>query len=152
MIKNKHIRVIAIVAITLFYFSCNHYDQLTVNNSSNNTSRSHNVGKDCMSCHKKGGGGEGWFNVAGSAFQSNNAAAQNISVKLYTQANGTGNLVKEIQGDLLGNFYTTDIIPFGQGLYPVVEYNGNQHFMSGSITKGACNSCHGISTTKITVN
>jgi hypothetical protein len=56
-----------------------------------------------------------------------------------------------ITGDLLGNFYTTDIQAFGTGLYPTVTYNGNTSFMNSSILQGDCNSCHGISTDKIIV-
>ena len=152
MSKHPHFRFFAVLVILFVYISCNHYDQLTVNNSSNNTSKSHNLGKNCMTCHKQGGEGDGWFNVAGTVYTTNNTGAQNVSVKLYSKPNGEGNLIKEISGDLLGNFYTTDIISFGTGLFPVVEYNGNKSYMSSSIAKGACNSCHGISTSKITID
>jgi hypothetical protein len=152
MLKHRYFRVFAGFTIAFVYYSCNHFDQLTVNNSSHNTSKSHNVGLNCMTCHKKGGGGQGWFYAAGTAFHSNNSGAKNVTVKLFSEPNGGGNLVKEIPGDLLGNFYTTDIMSFGTGLFPVVEYNGVQSFMSSSITIGACNSCHGISTAKITID
>jgi hypothetical protein len=131
---------------------CNHAKMLEENNSSANTSESHNQGQNCMNCHKKGEGGEGWFTVAGTAYQSNGSIAPNVIVRLYTQAGGQGELRKTITGDLLGNFFTTDILGFGNGLYPSVEFGNNVVFMNSTISSGACNSCHGVSTEKIVVN
>lgn len=144
--------IIAIFTAFTVFIACNHAKEGETNNSAANSTRSHNVGQNCMSCHKKGGEGEGWFSVAGSVFHSNLSPAQNVVVKLYTQPNGQGELKKTIPGDLLGNFYTTDIMGFGAGLYPAVEFDGTVSYMSGSITYGACNSCHGVSTERITID
>jgi len=138
--------------LVIVYVSCNHSKELTVNNSLYNSSKSHNMGQNCMSCHKKGGQGEGWFSVAGTAYHTDNSTAQNVTVKLYSQPDGAGNLVKEIPGDLLRNFFITDIMSFRTGLYPVVEFNGVKSYMSSSISIGSCNSCHGVSTSKITID
>jgi hypothetical protein len=54
--------------------------------------------------------------------------------------------------DAFGNFYTTENIDFGNGLYASVEGNSSTKNMVSSITTGQCNSCHGISTDKIWTN
>jgi hypothetical protein len=70
-------------------------------------------------------------------------------VRLYTGPNGTGTLKYSVEGDGLGNFFTTKNAKFGTGLYPSVQgKNGTKH-MSTAITTGACNSCHGNTTGKI---
>lgn len=115
---------------------------------------SHNMGQNCMNCHKSGGQGEGWFNVAGTVY---NAAFTNVqpngTVKLYTGPDGTGTLKYTIEVDGKGNFYTTENIDFGSGLYPsVTGTSGDVQYMGTSITTGACNSCHNVTTNKIFVN
>jgi hypothetical protein len=118
--------------------------------SYHNDDNSHNNGKDCMSCHKDGGGGEGCFIIAGSVYDSLQTTAQpNVTVRLYTEANGAGLLKYTIQGDKKGNFFTTDNVNYG-GLYPAVtSLSGNTQYMPAPLTKGNCNSCHGVSTGKI---
>lgn len=122
--------------------------------SRHNSNESHNNGQNCMSCHKSGGQGEGHFNVAGSVYDSLQVSHQpNGTVKLYTGPDGTGVLKYTIEVDAKGNFYTTENIDFGSGLYPsVVGTAGIQHFMSTTTTTGACNSCHNVSTDKLWVN
>jgi len=122
--------------------------------SRNNETESHNAGQNCMSCHKSGSSGEGWFTAAGTVYNSaGNAFYPNATIKLYTGANGTGTLVKTIEVDGKGNFYTTADVNYGAGLYVTVTgTSGNVSKMGSSITTGACNSCHGSSTGKITVN
>jgi cytochrome c553 len=121
--------------------------------SSFNENESHNAGQNCMSCHKSGGHGEGWFTAAGTVYNATGATVSpNASVKLYTGPNGTGSLVKTIEVDGKGNFYTTSSIDFGTGLYvSVTGKSGSVSTMSSSITTGQCNSCHG-SSDKIMVN
>lgn len=118
--------------------------------SNNGTSKSHNMGQNCMNCHKQGGPGEGWFTVAGTAYDNvTNNTYPNVTVKLYTGPNGTGTLMYTLSGDNLGNFYTTQNINFSGGLYPAVQGKTTTMFMSTSIGTGQCNSCHGVSTGKI---
>ena len=73
------------------------------------------------------------------------------TIKLYTQSNGKGELVKTIQVDRKGSFYTTESINFSTELYPlVINANNDIKYMAQSITSGACNLCHnGVSTKKI---
>lgn len=120
--------------------------------SKHNEMESHNNGKNCMSCHKQGGPGEGWFTVAGSVY--NETATDpfpNATVKLYTGPNGTGTNKKTIEVDGLGNFFTTENIDFGDGLYVAVEGSQQTRYMSIPLDAGQCNSCHGNSTAKISI-
>lgn len=133
-----------------FIVSCNKEEENETNISSYNKDDSHNMGQNCMDCHKSGGQGEGWFNAAGTVY--NNTFASTLpgaTVRLYTGPGGTGTLKYTIQVDKKGNFYTTEAIDFGTGLYPSVQGSTSTQFMSSAITTGQCNSCHGVSTNKI---
>jgi hypothetical protein len=154
MVKKKIIQFVTLFVIPFVVFnSCNHADQLVENNSKYGDDESHNMGKDCMSCHKKGGDGDGWFYIAGTAYTKDGGnTAEDVTVLMFTEPNGQGTLKKIIEGDKLGNFYTTDIIGFSNGLFPAVIYNTDTTFMNSSITNGSCNSCHGNSTSKIEVD
>ena len=121
--------------------------------SANGTSRSHHTGQNCMSCHSPNGSGEGWFTVAGSAYDNAKINAYaNTTVNLYTGINGTGTLKYTIWGDAAGNFYTTENINFGSGLYVSVKGTAGPKYMTTAITTGQCNSCHGVTTDKIWTN
>ena len=158
--KSNQLILIFLMFITPFLFSCQENDDENDGNnseemaSSYNETESHNAGNNCMNCHKSGGSGEGIFMAAGTVYNANGTAVYpNATVKLYTGPNGTGTLVKTIEVDGKGNFYTTGSINFGNGLYPTVTgTSGNISKMPESITTGACNSCHGVTTGKITVN
>ena len=118
--------------------------------SSATSSESHNMGQNCMNCHKQGGQGEGWFSIAGTVYDTSlTKVYTNATVKLYTAPNGGGTLKYTLPVDRKGNFYTTTSISFGSGLYPVVSGVNNPNYMSTPITTGDCNSCHGISTSKL---
>lgn len=121
--------------------------------SQHNDDESHKNGQDCMRCHKSGGDGEGWFVTAGSVYNSNKQTPYpNATVKLYTDAVGTGTLIGSIEVDGKGNFYSTENIDFGNGLYTTVTgSDGKVKTMNGTISNGACNSCHGNSTDNIWV-
>lgn len=125
-----------------------------VMSSSFNDDESHNSGQDCMSFHYSGGKGEGTFTLGGTVYNASKTTAYpNATVKLYTGPNETGTLVKTIEVDGKGNFYTTAAIDFGNGLYVTVTgTSGNVSAMISSITTGQCNSCHGSSTGKISAN
>jgi len=103
---------------------------------------SHNSGMNCMECHKEGGTGEGVFKVAGTVYDKNGQIYPGTTVKLYTGPNGSGELKYTLEVDKSGNFYTTENIDFGQGLYPAVEGRGGVKYMPTSASSGACNSCH----------
>ncbi|MFZ1678712.1 MAG: hypothetical protein WAT91_15630 [Saprospiraceae bacterium] len=121
--------------------------------STNGSSESHNMGQNCMNCHQKGGEGEGWFTVAGTIYnQLNNSPSANGLVELYTGPNGTGKVAYTIQVDARGNFYTTENINFGNGLYPASVVGQTRRYMPDAVTSGQCNSCHGSSTHLIYTN
>ena len=118
-----------------------------------NTTSSHNMGKNCMICHTPGGEGYGYFNIAGTVYNNlYTSTFQNAKIRLYTEQNGGGTLKYTINGDANGNFFTTEPIDFGTGLYPSVEGSTQTNYMSTAITTGECNSCHNISTNKIWTN
>lgn len=108
---------------------------------------SHNAGLNCMNCHHSGGEGEGWFVVAGTAYDSTiTHTYPNTVLKLYTAPHGGGTLKATLYGDASGSFYTTENVDFSSGLYPAVTgTSGQTQYMTESISTGACNSCHGIS-------
>jgi len=111
--------------------------------SYNGSSKSHNMGINCMNCHKPGGGEAPAWQVAGTVYdQSLITPYPNATVNLYTGPNGTGTLKYTIKVDARGNFYTSGNIDFTGGLYPAVTGSTTTNFMSSSITTGACNSCH----------
>ncbi len=111
--------------------------------SSNGSSKSHNMGLNCMNCHRPGGGEAPTWQVAGTVYdQALLTPYANATVNLYTGPNGTGILKYTIKVDARGNFYTSKNIDFTGGLYPTVSGSTVTNFMSSSITTGACNSCH----------
>lgn len=148
--------VTAAILMALFFVSCEKDESGGENflSSSYDSQKSHNAGQDCMSCHKSGGRGEGVFTVAGTIYNSGKTAVYpNATVKLYTGANGTGTLVKTIEVDGKGNFYTTESISFGSGLYATVTgTSGTVKKMSVALTGGQCNSCHGSASDRIGIN
>jgi hypothetical protein len=112
----------------------------------------HNVGNDCLQCHKSGGGGEGVFAAGGSVYKSGTSnGAADVVIKLYNNPDGMGSPVATMTSQVGGNFYTKSAIAFGSGLYVTMTSDSGTSIMSGSVTTGACNSCHGQSTGKLTV-
>jgi len=141
------IQIPIILAVLSLLFSC---EKNKTAISSFNSSKSHNMGQDCMSCHKKGGSGEGRFSSAGTVYNNmQTTPIGNRKIKLYTGPNSTGSLIKTIEVDAQGNFYTTEKIDFSVGLYPSIIGNSTTKHMSVSTSTGNCMSCHGISTSKI---
>jgi len=119
--------------------------------SKKNGDVSHFFGLNCMSCHKNFRNAEkfGRFTVAGSVFDEARARIhKNPIIKLYTEPKAQGKLVATINGDKLGNFFTTENIDFTRnGLYPVLigspTATESIKYMQTPIFKGDCNSCHG---------
>lgn len=121
--------------------------------SSHGSTESHNAGQNCMTCHKSGGEGEGWFNLAGTVYQNSlTSIYPNATVRLYTGPDGTGTLKYTMQVDNYGNFYTTENIDFSTDLYPSVTGNSTPKYMNSKITTGQCSSCHGASEDKLWAN
>jgi hypothetical protein len=116
----------------------------TERTSKHDGEESHNVGRNCMNCHFRGGPGKVWFSVAGTVYKDDKITPNpNGTIKLYTGPKGTGELKERIEVDAFGNFYTTKDIDFGSGLYPVViGTTGNIKIMGFLVPDGQCNSCH----------
>lgn len=121
--------------------------------SQNGGTDSHNVGRNCMDCHRQGDDGTGWFSVSGTVYNASGAGVSpNGTVRLYSGSVG-GDVILELEVDGLGNFFTTEAVDFAGGLYTdVTSAAGNTRMMVASITSGACNSCHGSSGTRIKVD
>jgi len=118
------------------------------------SNKSHNMGQNCMNCHKPGGGEAPVWKVAGTVY---NEALTNTNpsatVNLYTGPNGTGTLKYTINVDAKGNFYTSSNVDFTGGLYPSVTGSTSTNSMSTPISTGACNSCHdGTSRSRVWIN
>lgn len=114
--------------------------------------KSHNVGRDCISCHSAEGAGRGIFLVAGSVFRSDEVTPYpGTTVKLFGGKNGTRGLVATLEVDGEGNFYTTEEVVLGDSLYPsVFSDNGVVHMpRSFNLSMGSCNSCHGVNVSRI---
>ena len=113
---------------------------------------SHNTGSNCMSCHKSGGSGEGWFTIAGTVYDSTKSSIYpGSTIKLFSGPNESGTLISSVQVDKNGNFYTTEKIDFQMDLYVSAEGTSSIHHMITKLPNGQCNSCHGTSTDKIWV-
>ena len=152
--KKKFIITIGIIlSLVIVFTSCDEDGNETLI-SSHYDNESHNNGKNCMSCHKSGESGEGWFTVAGSVYDSlKTSPLPNGTIRLYSETLGSGTLVKTIDVDGKGNFYTTEKVDFAEGLYvSITGSSGNIKNMYSSISTGQCNSCHGVSTDRIWVN
>jgi hypothetical protein len=156
----------SIIALLVFIVSgissCSHYDEIIKNPvfSRHGDSESHYLGRNCMECHKSGGQAVTFFdtqqiwNIGGSIFNSDGITPNsNGTLYLYTKANGQGVLKYVIEVDANGNFYTNQIIDFREALFPYIRSAlGTSAYMSTSLTTGACNSCHGVTTARITIN
>ena len=135
----KKIWIAGLVWLVVFTVSCEQDDD-----DENEGGRSHNAGKNCISCHKD-------FKMAGSVYtQSLNGAYPGAKIKVTSQANGGGTVLATLSSDQSGNFYTESQINFGSGAFVSVEgTSGTVKYMNASVASGACNSCHGSSTSKI---
>lgn len=148
--KKKYFLTLGVLLLGLMVTqSCEKKGENETKISTTGSDDSHNNGKDCMSCHKDGGDGEGWFTAAGSIYNADGSNAIGGSVYFFTGINGSGELRKEVEIDKKGNFYTTENFEVS-GLFPqVISANGDTIWMSQSLTSGSCNSCHGASQSKI---
>ena len=118
--------------------------------SSYHSDESHKAGVNCMECHVSGGPGEGWFTVAGTVYESDRGTPYpNATIRFYTGPEGTGELKAILEGDQLGNFYTTEQIDFSNGLFVTVEGTSQTNAMHMELSNGACNQCHGSTTDRI---
>jgi hypothetical protein len=120
-----------------------------------NSKESEKMKGDCMNCHGPNGNGKGCFTIGGTVYDSLQLNSNsNAVIMFYTQPNGRGQLVATLDVDRSGNFYTTSIINFGNGLYPAVasKSDNSVQFMPSATLNGNCGSCHGIVNAKIWIN
>ncbi|MCP4221498.1 MAG: hypothetical protein GY765_43140 [bacterium] len=154
--KNVIITLCLLFSVLLLVGGCKKSSDsgTTVLISQNGGTQSHKTGKDCLGCHQIGGNGKGVFTMAGTVYDSALATINpNGSVQLFSGPNGTGTLIKDVAVDGKGNFYTTEAIDWGSGLYTVVTgTNGSSKAMVSSFATGACNLCHGKSIDRIWVD
>lgn len=145
--------------LTMVLYSCvhtiNNNSDLTDNQSASlhNSNKSRNMSNNCLSCHIKGGNGDGVYTLGGTVFKNDKKTKQiNGFIKLYSGPNGTGTLMKTIEVDNIGNFFSDANYNFKLPLYPSAETaSGVKKYMSTPLSSGACNSCHGVSTDVIMV-
>jgi hypothetical protein len=128
-------------SLVILLIACEKNETESEDNGQSGTS--HNVGKNCLSCHG--------FSAAGSVY---NKALTSIysgaTIKLTSQANGAGTVLATITVDGSGNFHSSNSISFGSGIYAgVTGSNGTITYMVSAIKNGGCNSCHGSTTTRI---
>ena len=148
--------VIMLCAVaSIVIYSCTHVSGTYV--STNGSMAGRSMQGNCMDCHKRGAT-EGGFTIGGSLYQSDSVTRYpNGFVDIYSQLDTLGkavdsSLIAHIEVDGVGNFYTTHDIDLSQGFYPVVTSSeGYKKTMSTVTTNGACNSCHGVSTSNIYV-
>jgi hypothetical protein len=154
----KHVRAYVVVFFVVFslmaWTGCEESEGGNrVNISTYNSSESHNTGRNCMNCHRNGGEGAGWFTFAGTVYKSDlQTTYPNTTVLLYTVPGGGGDVIKRIAVDTKGNFYTTETINWGNGLYVAVQSPNETRYMEEVLGSGACNMCHGIGYPKISLN
>ena len=140
--------------LAVIFASCNHYDSIkSSGRESVAGGKSHNAGKDCMSCHHDNSSSASssgtWWYFAGTAYNSNGSIATSGSVELWSDSLAKGTLIYSVPIDRGGNFYTAKIFNFGKGVYPKLVSNSNTSYdtimkpQMVTFNSASCNSCHG---------
>lgn len=111
--------------------------------------RSHNMGKDCMTCHTSateagGSNDKRVWKIGGTIYNNFDgiATAPNVRVNFYTGPEATGKLKYTMVADALGNIYSSNPVDLTIGLFPEVVGATTKQYMYSALTTGACNSCH----------
>jgi hypothetical protein len=146
--KKKTMAALALTFCTIaFQVSCKKEKKNEINISSFTEDESHNFGQNCMTCHVSGGEGKGWFTLAGSV----SGQTPNATVELCTDTSLASSHTIEV--DTKGNFYTTESIDFSQNFTVGIRKNDNSiNHMPIGLTSGQCNSCHGNTSSDLTIN
>ncbi len=137
--------------------ACSHYEALQKDpvESKRGEDESHNEGENCGSCHNVNGHEAvregGWWTVSGTVFGKDDDAQKNAVIELWEKPNRQGKLIKRLETDEEGNFYTNQILNFMGGCYPVIKLDNQVKIMPVPYTGGSCNSCHGVSTGKLVI-
>lgn len=95
-------------------------------------------GADCISCHTRGGPGEGTFTIAGTVF-TNKYGIDPLNNATIRVTDSTGKVVT-LRSNTVGNFLANDTVT--PPLSAEVEVDGQIRAMSTTVDTGACNSCH----------
>jgi len=107
---------------------------------------SHNQGKNCMECHQAFGPGKGQFTIAGTLFDEDGEWLENSVVELFSASiEDDSEPLLRIEGDSLGNFYTTEEVPLPEAplFVRVSSADGSlTNAMPFPISNGSCNHCH----------
>ena len=116
------------------------------------TDRSAGMVGNCMECHQAHGPGVGRFTLAGTVVDPEGRIVPDPIIELrrpaYDEEGGEllGELVATIEGDRLGNFYTTESLPFPEETLVPWVYSSDRsmesHMPFGGTISGACNLCH----------
>lgn len=118
--------------------------------SEHGSERSAGMVGNCMQCHQARGPGLGQFTLAGTAVDDDGHPVPDPIIELRRPAFDDegpvpGELVATIEGDRLGNFYTTEPLPWpDESLVPWVFSSDRtlaNNMPFGTIS-GACNLCH----------
>ncbi|MBC8214883.1 MAG: hypothetical protein H8E71_09645 [Candidatus Marinimicrobia bacterium] len=149
MIYKNKIGVLILSLLVLFCVGCendyDYYDDDEIIISQFGDDESHKTGQNCMDCHTVDGSGEGQFSIAGTIYHEDQITPyENVTVKLYSQADIV-EIILEV--DANGNFYTNEIVDWGDGLFPSVLGETEEQKMIQSVNNGACNECHDGTTT-----
>jgi hypothetical protein len=155
----KRLDLILLFSFTWLLISisaCSHYEELQKDpkESKWGEDESHNEGENCSSCHNVNGHEAvregGWWTVSGTIFGKDDDVQKNAVIELWEQPNRRGKIIKRLETDDEGNFYTNQIINFMGGCYPAIYTLGGQvKVMPVPYNGGSCNSCHGVSTSKL---
>lgn len=128
--------------------------------SKKGTSLSHNVGQQCIHCHQPSGPGRGLFTIAGTVTDKEGNVMPGAIVQI-TEKDGLGmggpgggdvpsmeafgKIYAQVEADDLGNFYSTEPMPFPDpgGVPSILSVDGkSMASMSYRTLSGACNLCH----------
>jgi len=141
------------LVFTIIVFGCNlKNDNSNLVMSTYGSTKSHNVGEDCMRCHISGGDTGLEFSIAGSVYDSNlNIPYPNVTIVLFSDSDLSSIPLETLEVDSKGNFYSNIPIDWQNGLFASVSNNNNIRNMNSTIFEGSCNSCHGSSISNINI-
>jgi len=145
---------LVLLFIILSIIACNHYDSIQKSGrESASGGKSHNAGRDCMSCHHDASNSASssgtWWYFAGTAYNLDGTIATSGKVELWSDSLAQGTLIYSVPIDRDGNFYTAKIFDFKNGVYPKLVSNiSSQHDtimkpLLVTFNNASCNSCHG---------
>jgi hypothetical protein len=115
--------------------------------------RSHNAGRNCLSCHSLNGNANPIFTLAGTLYKADGSPQTNGKINFYPHTSNmlTGCIVT----NNLGNFYTSQSLGNLTNTSTDVGTEsaaGGLSFMNSALTSGSCNACHGVTTLRLTAD